>query len=142
MKRLPQIAVLPDGKRLASPRRPDRPDHRSERNGGLIFARLMRQLAGVFTGLLDELCAELAELRQAADPTHCGLKGTVARRMHAAVVPFAHACFITPMAAVAGAVAEDILGAMVGAAPLDRAYVNNGGDIALHLARGEQFAWA
>jgi ApbE superfamily uncharacterized protein (UPF0280 family) len=43
------------------------------------------------------------------------------------------------MAAVAGAVGEEILGAMCEAAPLDRAYVNNGGDIALHLARGEQF---
>jgi ApbE superfamily uncharacterized protein (UPF0280 family) len=28
---------------------------------------------------------------------------------------------------------------MVQAAPLDRAYVNNGGDIALHLTEGEQF---
>src|SRR6185295_4152409 len=46
--------------------------------------------------------------------------------------------FITPMAAVAGAVAEEILGAMT-AKQLDRAYVNNGGDIALHLASGEQF---
>ena len=47
--------------------------------------------------------------------------------------------FITPMAAVAGSVAEEILGAMLAAARLDRAYVNNGGDIALHLAGGEQF---
>jgi ApbE superfamily uncharacterized protein (UPF0280 family) len=36
-------------------------------------------------------------------------------------------------------VAEEILGVMLGAAQLDRAYVNNGGDIALHLAKGEQF---
>jgi hypothetical protein len=43
------------------------------------------------------------------------------------------------MAAVAGSVGEEILGAMLGVASLDRAYVNNGGDIALHLARGEQF---
>ena len=48
-------------------------------------------------------------------------------------------CFITPMAAVAGSVAEEILGAMLGAGRLDRAYVNNGGDIALHLGEGEQF---
>ena len=59
--------------------------------------------------------------------------------MHAAVAPFAADCFITPMAAVAGSVAEEILGAMLAAAPLDRAYVNNGGDIALHLG-AEQFA--
>ena len=88
-----------------------------------------------FTGLLDELCEELVELRKAADPARCTLKGVVARRMHAAVAPFAADHFITPMAAVAGSVAEEILGAMLDAARLDRAYVNNGGDIALHLDR-------
>jgi len=93
-----------------------------------------------FTGLLDELCGELTTLRQAADPMQCTLKGIVARRMHAAVAPFASSHFITPMAAVAGSVAEEILGAMLAAARLERAYVNNGGDIALHLDDGEQFS--
>jgi hypothetical protein len=92
-----------------------------------------------FTGLLDELCDELPVLRQAADPARCWLKGAVARRMHAAVAPFATDHFITPMAAVAGSVAEEILDAMLREARLDRAYVNNGGDIALHLANGECF---
>jgi ApbE superfamily uncharacterized protein (UPF0280 family) len=78
-------------------------------------------------------------LRQAADPARCLLQGPVARRMHAAVAPFAADQFITPMAAVAGAVAEEILGAMLQRAQLVRAYVNNGGDIALHLACGEHF---
>jgi ApbE superfamily uncharacterized protein (UPF0280 family) len=138
MNRLPQIAMLPDGKRLHLQDGPI--DLIIEANGAAADFRAAYEAASRrFTGLLDQLCAELAELRQPADPTHCGLKGTVARRMYAAVVPFAHACFITPMAAVAGAVAEEILGAMVEAAPLERAYVNNGGDIALHLARGEQF---
>jgi hypothetical protein len=59
--------------------------------------------------------------------------------MQAAVAPFAADCFITPMAAVAGSVAEEILAAMLNAAPLSRAYVNNGGDIALYLEPGEQF---
>ena len=71
-----------------------------------------------FTGLLDELCSELPLLRQAADPARCPLQGVVARRMHAAVAPFAADHFITPMAAVAGSVAEEILGAMTGAARL------------------------
>ena len=61
------------------------------------------------------------------------------RRMVAAVAPYCERTFITPMAAVAGAVAEEILGAMTAAANLSRAYVNNGGDIALHLASGEHF---
>jgi ApbE superfamily uncharacterized protein (UPF0280 family) len=93
-----------------------------------------------FTGLLDELCTELPALRKAANPAACVLNGVVARRMHAAVAPYAADCFITPMAAVAGSVAEEILGAMLGAASLDQAYVNNGGDIALHLRKGEHFS--
>jgi hypothetical protein len=59
--------------------------------------------------------------------------------MQDAVAPFASEHFITPMAAVAGSVAEEILGAMLHRASLERAYVNNGGDIALHLADGEHF---
>ena len=91
--------------------------------------------------MLDELCDELKMLRQAADPMHCLLQGTVARRMHAAVAPFAaDHCFITPMAAVAGSVAQEILAPWCSAPLLERAYVNNGGDIALHLAEGERFA--
>jgi len=50
-----------------------------------------------------------------------------------AVLPYAASMFITPMAAVAGAVAEEILEAVVTSATLSRAYVNNGGDIALFL---------
>jgi hypothetical protein len=43
------------------------------------------------------------------------------------------------MAAVAGAVADEILANMVAAAEIARAYVNDGGDIALHLTAGEKF---
>jgi ApbE superfamily uncharacterized protein (UPF0280 family) len=92
-----------------------------------------------FIGLLDTLCEELVELRKPANPFTCVLQGKVARRMHAAVAPYAAGHFITPMAAVAGAVAEEILGAMLDATNLTRAYVNNGGDIALHLGEGEHF---
>jgi ApbE superfamily uncharacterized protein (UPF0280 family) len=138
MKRLPQIALLPDGKRLHLQDGPI--DLIVEAKGNDADVRAAYEAAVQrFTGLLDELCAELSELRKAADPARCSLKGVVARRMHAAVAPFAANCFITPMAAVAGSVAEEILGAMQGAARLERAYVNNGGDIALHLADGEQF---
>jgi uncharacterized protein len=138
MKRLPQIALLPDGKRLHLQDGPI--DLIVEAKGDGQEVRAAYDAAvGRFTGLLDELCDELAELRRAADPKRSTLKGVAARRMHAAVAPFAADCFITPMAAVAGSVAEEILGAMLGAARLDRAYVNNGGDIALHLADGEQF---
>jgi ApbE superfamily uncharacterized protein (UPF0280 family) len=60
--------------------------------------------------------------------------------MAEAVAPFCQTHFITPMAAVAGAVAEEVLEAMTRSAPLERAYVNNGGDIALHLIPQERFS--
>jgi ApbE superfamily uncharacterized protein (UPF0280 family) len=63
--------------------------------------------------------------------------GPVAKRMVNAAWPYRDV-FITPMAAVAGAVAEHVLAAMIEVADLRRAIVNNGGDIALHLATGER----
>jgi ApbE superfamily uncharacterized protein (UPF0280 family) len=93
-----------------------------------------------FQTILDELCAELPLLRAEARPDGPRPRGGVAQRMAMAVAPFCMRCFITPMAAVAGAVAEEVLGAMTNAAPLARAYVNNGGDIALHLSGHERFS--
>jgi hypothetical protein len=139
MTRLPQIAWLADGKRLHLQDGPI--DLIVEAEGGAGDVRVAYEAVGRrFTGLLDELCAELTELRRAAEPQACRLKGVVARRMHDAVAPFAGEHFITPMAAVAGSVAEEVLGAMLKAAPLQRAYVNNGGDIALHLTAARQFS--
>ena len=97
-----------------------------------------RAAAQRFPSILDELCSELPNLRTAADKIE-RLKGRIARRMLEAVLPYAASNFITPMAAVAGSVAEEILNAMTAAAHLSRAYVNDGGDIALHLSPGETF---
>jgi ApbE superfamily uncharacterized protein (UPF0280 family) len=136
--RLPQIGFLANGRRLHLQDGPI--DLIVEAWGSEANVRAAYDAAARrFTGLLDTLCGELAELRRPADPVSCKLRGKVARRMHAAVAPFASEHFITPMAAVAGAVAEEILGAMMEAANLKRAYVNNGGDIALHLSQGEHF---
>jgi ApbE superfamily uncharacterized protein (UPF0280 family) len=91
-----------------------------------------------FRTILDELVAELPELRRpvAAGPF---LQGAVARRMRDACAPFAaEGTFVTSMAAVAGAVADELLITMRAAAPdLTRAYVNDGGDIAVFAAPGE-----
>jgi uncharacterized protein len=88
-----------------------------------------------FQPLLDELVAELPALRRPL-PERGGPNGAVARRMAAAVRPFSDR-FITPMAAVAGAVADEICAALLNDGELRRAYVNDGGDIALHLTPGE-----
>jgi ApbE superfamily uncharacterized protein (UPF0280 family) len=61
--------------------------------------------------------------------------------MEAAVIPLAD-CFITPMAAVAGSVADEMLAALVAGRKLDRAYVNNGGDCALYIGRGQSMGLA
>jgi ApbE superfamily uncharacterized protein (UPF0280 family) len=138
MTRLLQIAMLADSGRLHLQDGPI--DLIVEAWGSEANTRAAYDAAARrFTGLLDMLCEELAELRKAADPVNCRMRGKIARRMHAAVAPYAADHFITPMAAVAGAVAEEVLGAMVDAASLNRAYVNNGGDIALHLGEGERF---
>ena len=91
-----------------------------------------------FATVLAELAGELDELRRpiAEEPR---VEGPVARRMVAAVRPFA-ADFITPMAAVAGSVADELLAAMLAAAVLEKAFVNDGGDIAIHLSPGERLS--
>ncbi len=96
-----------------------------------------RAAAGHFASVLDGLCAELPLLRVGVGPASPRAYGAIAQRMCAAVEPMARFGFITPMAAVAGAVAEDVLAVITRAAPLRRAAINNGGDIAFHLAAGE-----
>jgi ApbE superfamily uncharacterized protein (UPF0280 family) len=88
-----------------------------------------------FQSILGELVGELDQLRKpmSANPI---VAGPIARRMVAACWPFTDR-FVTPMAAVAGAVAQDLLATMLDAAPLSKAFVNDGGDIAIHLAPGE-----
>jgi len=86
-----------------------------------------------FEPLLGELVGELGALREPVG-ADCALKGPIARRMWEACAPFRPA-FITSMAAVAGSVADEII-ALYRRPGIARAWVNNGGDIALHLAAG------
>ncbi|HEV2676318.1 MAG TPA: UPF0280 family protein [Aliidongia sp.] len=138
MREPPLIRLLPDGRRVHLHDGPI--DLILEAWGQPAAVRAAHRAAAArMNGLLDELCEELAILRAPVGPLSPVPIGLVATRMRAAVLPYAADGFITPMAAVAGAVAEAVLAAMVAAAPLDRAYVNNGGDIALHLAAGESF---
>jgi uncharacterized protein len=138
MREAPTARFLPDGKRLLLQHGPIDlivqafGDDAALRDAYTAAARR-------FGGLLAELCQELDLLRSPADRLRAMPQGPIARRMVEAVSPFARNMFITPMAAVAGAVAEDIIAVMTAAAPLTRAYVNNGGDIALHLADQQSF---
>src|SRR5262245_32833668 len=87
-----------------------------------------------FPAILPELCDELTPLRRPIQERPA-VGGQVARRMVAACTPFAD-LFVTPMAAVAGAVADELLAHMISAAPLERAFVNDGGDIAVLVSEG------
>lgn len=96
-----------------------------------------------FEGVLEGLVAELGLLKTGGwrgETPPYGVQSPVAERMVSAVAR--HQGFVTPMAAVAGAVADHVLAAMSPVKGLRRAYVNNGGDIALHLGAGEVFRLA
>ena len=93
-----------------------------------------------FQTVLAELVQELPMLRQPVDDNAANaLQGPVARRMWDACASLRAASngFITPMAAVAGSIAHEI--ALSYQRPgIERAWVNNGGDIALHLTPGSK----
>ena len=132
------IRMLADGKRLHLHDGPI--DLIVEAQGGESAVReAYRAAAQRFPTILEELCGELPLLRSAWHANAPLPKGVIAQRMARAVLPYANENFITPMAAVAGAVAEEILRAMTSAAQITRAFVNNGGDIAIHLGQEERY---
>ncbi|MER8641993.1 UPF0280 family protein [Mesorhizobium sp. M0317] len=132
----PQVHWLQDGKRLHLNHGPI--DLIVEAFGEAAECRAAYdQAIERFQTILIELVEELPELRLPAfflAPRT--FAGPTARRMEAAVMPLAE-CFITPMAAVAGSVADEMLSALLAGRKLDRAYVNNGGDSALHIGKGQ-----
>jgi len=131
-----QAALLPDGRRLHLNHGPI--DLVLEAWGEpMDVAASHEQATTAFRDVLPALVAELPILREPLGEVEPSLTGPVAHRMLAACWPHRHG-FITPMAAVAGAVADHILAAMLAGRRLTRAYVNDGGDIALHLSPGER----
>lgn len=135
-----QAAMLPDGKRLHLQHGPIDLIIGADGEPAQVRRAFLAARAR-FEDLLEQLVCELQLLRTGITAQGLPVDGPVARRMVQAVQP----CWrerVTPMAAVAGAVADEILQAMQKAADLHRAYVNNGGDIAVHLADGERFSIA
>ena len=127
--------LLPDGRRLHLQHGPidlviEAMGEREE------VARAYGQAWDCFRDLLATLAAELPLIKAPLGARPPAAAGPVARRMVAASWPY-RASFITPMAAVAGAVADEVLAALLAGRRLARAYVNDGGDIAFHLAPGE-----
>ncbi|MDX1542111.1 MAG: UPF0280 family protein, partial [Geminicoccaceae bacterium] len=133
----PTARRLPDGRRLHLQHGPI--DLIVEAFGPEDEQRLAyEQATARFETVLGELVGELALLRRPVDGSPPEVEGRVAQRMVQAVWPHRRV-FVTPMAAVAGAVADEILAALVAARELSRAYVNNGGDVAVHLSVRQSF---
>ena len=88
-----------------------------------------------FPKILPELADELAALRKPIK-TATKFQGKVAQCMADAALGFA-TVYVTPMAAVAGSVAEEVLRILQAAGPIERAFVNDGGDIAFYLGAGQ-----
>jgi len=131
-----QAALLPDGRRLHLHDGPI--DIVLEAWGDAGEIKLAYdQAVAAFREVLPGLVAELPMLREPLGRAEPAVSGPVARRMLAACSPYRQG-FITPMAAVAGAVADHVLAALLAGRSLARAYVNDGGDIAAHLSPGER----
>jgi ApbE superfamily uncharacterized protein (UPF0280 family) len=93
-----------------------------------------------FGTILQELVDELPDLRRQISAVSPIPNSETGKRMHAATMPHAKT-FVTAMAAVAGSVADTIITA-IKQTNVTRAYVNNGGDIAVHLTDGAKFTLA
>lgn len=130
----PQLSSLPDG-RLHFSHGPIDLVIQAEGQAEAVQAA-HRRAWDRFQCVLEELVCELPALQRPVTSA-CNVEGGVARRMWQACYPF-RSGFITPMAAVAGSVAQEIAGYYVQPG-IERAAVNNGGDIALHLSAGASY---
>ena len=111
-----------------------------------VRKRLYTSASNRFSTVLVELVAEMDLLKHPWSADLPDPKGGIAQKMCFAVR--GSDIFVTPMAAVAGAVADEVLEAMLYEAKnpdpcleeIQRMYVNNGGDIAFWLNAGESFS--
>jgi ApbE superfamily uncharacterized protein (UPF0280 family) len=97
------------------------------------------QAHSAFQTILQVLADELIQLRTPVanlEQRGHAFKGPVARRMAIATRPY-RSNFVTPMAAVAGAVADHVMHAATVDNRDCKLLVNNGGDIAIHLQAGQ-----
>ncbi len=131
----PHAAILPCGKKLHLQHGPIDLIISVDRDHDKAFKAAIDR----FETVLEELASELPALRSPLIERTVRPEGEIANLMHEACLPYARDQFVTRMAAVAGAVADTILLTMRNAADFQKAYVNNGGDIALYLEGGQRF---
>ncbi len=130
----PQVSLLPDGRRLHLQHGPI--DLVIEAFGDRQeIGAAYRQARDRFGTLLSELVEELNVLRQPLCDPRPDVKGPTAIRMLDAAWPHRDT-FVTPMAAVAGSVADEVMTALADRRELEKAYINNSGDISVYLTPG------
>jgi ApbE superfamily uncharacterized protein (UPF0280 family) len=133
----PQAHILPDGARL----------HLSHGPIDLIVGADADARSDVFEVAVDRfqsvlapLADELPELRS-SDRSDWTFHDPIAQRMAQAVRPFSDR-FVTPMAAVAGAVADEVRDAVLAHIIPLKLYVNNGGDVSVFAANDQELRLA
>ncbi len=137
MKSKPQSTMMDDGKRLHLNHGPIDliiEAFGEENNVKSAYNRVSHE----FDTLLSELVSDLADLRKPIGDQTITISTEIGLRMKEAVFPFS-SDFITPMAAVAGSIADHMLCVLCKKNNITKAYINNGGDIAVYLGRGEYF---
>ena len=131
----PLAGLLPDGRRLHLQHGPT--DLVIEAFGPRDeIGAAYRQARTRFETVLTELVEELAVLRQPVRDPRPGVAGPTAIRMMDAVWPHRDT-FVTSMAAVAGSVADEVMASLIDGRSLDKAYINNSGDISVYLTPGQ-----
>ena len=88
-----------------------------------------------FSTLLNELVLDMDLLKKEVVP-HRTFNNKISQSMQNATEKF-YPDFITPMAAVAGSVADNILKILIKDSKLEKAYVNNGGDVSFYLTENQ-----
>jgi len=88
-----------------------------------------------FETILDDLVKDLTLLKKEV-VLNRKFNNKISQSMQDATEKFAPT-FITPMASVAGSIADNILKVLVKNTNLQKAYVNNGGDVAFHLSENQ-----
>ena len=136
----PLAGLLPDGRRLHLQHGPI--DLVIEAFGPRDeIGAAYRQARTRFETVLTELVEELAVLRQPVRDPRPGVAGPTAIRMMDAVWPHRDT-FVTSMAAVAGSVADEVMASLIDGRSLDKAYINNSGDISVYLTPAKRFGSA
>lgn len=134
----PRAAILADGKRLHLQHGPIDLVVFAEGDRHEVISAY-RQATDAFQSVLVDLVDELPLLRRNCEADGRRPTGRIAAAMYRAAVGHRPA-FVTPMIAVAGAVADHVLRTLRAGRRLRRAYVNNGGDIALYLAQNTSYS--